>query len=191
MATSDAAVTKQSVDKPERCKYRHNWEQVTGEHPIPYKQIKCAICGALPKAKEMQEAEAIVHLRSVLKPGDIVYTVLRHVSRSGMSRNIDLYYMAIEGGPCVAGHNNGMYARPVWISGYVGHAIGSPQSRKNWERSQGLTVGGCGMDMGFHLVYSLGRVLFPDGFKVTGRGRNGDTSGHDKDGGYGLEHKWL
>lgn len=165
---------KQSV---ETCKYYHTWQWGFGQHPQPYKRIECEKCGKLPNAKELQEAEAILHLREVLKPGDTVYTVLRHVSRSGMSRNIDLYYIADN--------------RPVWISAYVGHAIGSPQSRKNWERSQGLTVGGCGMDMGFHLVYSLGRVLFRDGFKVNGRGRNGDISGHDKDGGYALEHRWL
>lgn len=34
-----------------------------------------------------------------------------------------------------------------------------------WDRRrQGVRVSGCGMDMGFHLVYTLSRVLFPDGF---------------------------
>jgi hypothetical protein len=96
-----------------------------------------------------------------------------------MSRNIDLYYM--------------QDGKPQWISAYVGHAIGSPQSRKNWERSQGLTVGGCGMDMGFALVYDLSRTLFPDGFKLAKDqyGRNGDKSGYDRDGGYALRHQWL
>lgn len=135
---------------------------------------------------KQQSVEAIEHLRKVLKPGDTVYTVLRHVSRSGMSRNIDLYYIS-------AGGANDDYRtpEPVWISSYVGKAIGRPQSRKNWEKSQGLTVSGCGMDMGFSLVYDLSRVLFPTGFAVTGRGRNGDTSGWDNDGGYALRHKWL
>jgi len=126
--------------KHAKCEYSHQWESRGG-------QIACGRCGHLPTAKEIQVAEAILHLREVLKPGDTVYTVLRHVSRSGMSRNIDLYYMAD--------------GEPQWISGYVGHAIGSPQSRKNWERSQGLTVGGCGMDMGFHIVNSLSYVIFP------------------------------
>ena len=61
----------------------------------------------------------------------------------------------------------------------------------NITRTGGLVVGGCGMDMGFHVVYSLGRVLWPKGFKVNGIGRNGDISGHDKDGGYRLVHQWL
>lgn len=159
---------------------------------------------------KMQSVEALDHLHKFIKPGTTIYTVLRHVSRSGMSRNIDLYLI----------HQG----EPMWISAYVGKAIGRPQSRKNWERSQGLTVGGCGMDMGFELVYSLGRAMFPTGFPAvsvtrctkcldrpgydglgrtckgcngTGdvteprRGRNGDMSGWDNDGGYALNHKWL
>ena len=47
------------------------------------------------------------------------------------------------------------------------------------------------MDMGFALVYELSRELYPKGFKVAGVGRNGDTSGHDKDGGYALKQRWL
>jgi hypothetical protein len=171
--TRDA--NKQSV----RCEYSHRWIKATETTINNEVVIRCRKCGAFPKAKETKQAEAIVHLQSVLKPGDTIYTVLRHVSRSGMSRNIDLYYM--------------QDGKPQWISAYVGHAIGSPQSRKNWERSQGLTVGGCGMDMGFALVYDLSRTLFPDGFKLAKDqyGRNGDKSGYDRDGGYALRHQWL
>jgi len=61
----------------------------------------------------------------------------------------------------------------------------------NRGKSGGIKIGGCGMDMGFELVYCLGRKLFPDGFKVKGIGRNGDTSGWDKDGGYALKYNWL
>lgn len=210
---SDTQVAQSVVSgKVERCKYGHEWRKGHGDHPIPRMYFECGVCGYRPKedSRLWHEAEAILHLRDVLKPRDTVYTVLRHVSRSGMSRNIDLYYVRD--------------GAPVWISAYVGHAIGSPQSRKNWERSQGLTVGGCGMDMGFHIVYSLGRVLFRKGFptvKITRcqkcldvpgkdglgrvckgcngtgdvtepvRGRNGDMSGWDNDGGYALQHKWL
>lgn len=47
------------------------------------------------------------------------------------------------------------------------------------------------MDMGFSVVYNLSSALFPDGFKTTGFGRNGDTSGWDKDGGYKLKQEWI
>jgi hypothetical protein len=56
---------------------------------------------------------------------------------------------------------------------------------------EGLKVSGCGMDMGFAVVHELGRALFPEGFKVEGVGRNGDTSGWDRDGGYALKHRWI
>lgn len=89
----------------------------------------------------------------------------------------------------------------MWISAYVGHAIGSPQSYRNWEKSLGLTVGGCGMDMGFHLVYNLSRVLFPSGFECIGKGcpsndhsngdRNYEPHRHTGDGGYAIKHRWL
>lgn len=155
---SDA--NKQSV---ERCKYRHDWTinpELNGE-----RYIVCRQCRVRPTAKQTKEAEAIVHLRSVLKPGDTVYTVLRHVSRSGMTRGIDCYLI----------EDN----RPVWITGYVGHAIGSPQPEEYWRKSMGLKVGGCGMDMGFHVVYTLSRVLF-----AFDRDENKDT-------GYNLKHEWL
>lgn len=113
-------------------------------------------------------------LRKFLRPGDTVYTVLRHCSRSGMTRHIDLYKLE---------KNDRIY-----LSGYAATVMGDSRSRDG-----AIVVGGCGMDMGFHLVYNLGRTLFPKGFKLRKgqRGRNGDTSGFDNDGGYALNHRWL
>lgn len=114
----------------------------------------------LKKRKE----HAIKELRNTLSPGDTVYTVLRHVSASGMTRRIDLYTIK----------NN----RPQFLTGYAAYATGW-----KWGNKAGLVVGGCGMDMGFHLVYTLSRILFPDGFK--------DGQDDKKDGGYALRHEWL
>lgn len=150
---SDAKVMQSVANedkKVKRCEYRHDWVKVNEGYTRAPDGYICRGCNYAPKRDtgSWHEAESIVHLREVLKPGETVYTVLRHVSRSGMSRGIDVYRM--EGNS------------PVWITGYVGHAIGSPQSRKDWERSQGLRVGGCGMDMGFHVVNSLSYVIFPE-----------------------------
>lgn len=82
-------------------------------------------------------------LRKWLKPGDTVHTVLDHVSRSGMSRDIRLVIIGKDGTTL---HPN--YAAQV-ILGYP-HA----------KRGDGLRVGGCGMDMGFHLIHSLGYALY-------------------------------
>ena len=124
-------------------------------------------------AKQREQQDAVRELREILKPGDTVYVSLKHVSRSGMSRVIM---------PFIIRDNEPRYLG--WIA--------AKALDKRYDRDkEGVKIGGCGMDMGFALVYNLSRTLFPDGFKVEGRGRNGDMSGWDKDGGYGLNHRWF
>jgi len=127
----------------------------------------------MSKVSEAQKNEAIKDLQKYLKPGDTVYTILRHVSASGMSRTIDLVII----------RNN----EPLNLTYGAARATGHTLDTKH----DGIKIGGCGMDMGFALVYELSDVLFPNGFDVTGIGRNGDTSGHDNDGGYALKQRWL
>src|SRR5476651_1853736 len=91
---------------------------------------------------EQERTEAIKHLRTLIKPGDTVYTVLRHVSRSGMTRGIDCYVFRHEDG-AVMRNNRECHAEPLWITSYVGKAIGSPQSMEYWRNSLGLKIGGC------------------------------------------------
>ncbi len=131
------------------------------------------------KTSKIEKAEnrknAIEYLRTILTPGTTVYTLCLSVSSSGMSRKISCYVV-----------NNGRIQN---ISGYVGNAIDYNRDYK----TGALKVSGCGMDMGFHVVYSLGRALYPEGFKLSENqyGRNGDKSGYDKDGGYSLNQSWL
>jgi hypothetical protein len=131
---------------------------------------------------EADKAEAIERLRKILKPGDTVRTVLRHVSSSGMSRVIDLY--AVSGGDL------------IWLSGMASTACGFKMDPKR----QGIRIGGCGMDMGFAIVYELSSVLFRDRFECIGdRCPSNDHSNGDRDrtphkhsdGGYALRHSWL
>ena len=75
-------------------------------------------------------------LQRYVKAGATLYTVIRKVSSSGMSRCIDVY--AIEDN------------KPVYLSGYASNVLGWKMSK-----DRGIIVGGCGMDMGFHLVSSL------------------------------------
>lgn len=88
-----------------------------------------------------EREEAVAELRAAIKPGDTVYTILRHVSRSGMQRSIDVVTMK----------NN----EPRPWSYTVAKAMGY-----NLDKDGALKVGGCGMDMGFHIVHSLGYALF-------------------------------
>jgi len=97
------------------------------------------------KTSQIEKAVAIEQLRALLKPGDTVYCVLRSVSRSGMSRNISFF---IQDHTCI----------DVYIHDALSYSFAKSGS--------GLCVGGCGMDMGFAVVYDLGMKLFPDGFGV-------------------------
>lgn len=121
-----------------------------------------------------EKAESLAELRKLLAPGSTVYTVLRHVSSSGMSRRIDLYVILPDrdGKP-----------RLQFLSGYVGRVLGYKRHKDG-----GLVVGGCGMDMGFHLVHSLGYAMWPDGTPAPHGRRNGVP---DSDGGYALRHEWI
>jgi len=118
----------------------------------------------LPRAegKRLYQEQAKDDLRKILSHGDRIYCVLRHVSASGMSRTIDFY---------VIKENN-----PIWLSGYMAAAMG-------WKRAKdrGITISGCGMDMGFHAVYCLASALWP----------KGNPNRDDKDGGYLLRSEWL
>jgi len=118
-----------------------------------------------------QKAEAIKFLKKTLKPGATVYTILNHCSTSGMSRCISLAY----------GQKNGEILKlDFWVSRAFGERIDNKHG--------GLKVVGCGMDMGFHLVYRLGRVMWPKGTAKPHGSRNGTP---DMDGGYALKQTWL
>jgi len=67
-------------------------------------------------------------------------------------------------------------------------------------RHEGAKASGCGMDMGFALVYDLSRILFKEGFECIGEHcpsndhSNGDrdrTPHKHSDPGYALNHRWL
>lgn len=119
-----------------------------------------------------EKQEAIAELRKMLKPGDTVRTILRHRSASGMSRVIDVYIIRKN--------------EPLRLTWKVGKAVGYSYDQKH----EGLRVHGCGMDMGFDVVYNLGRALWPEGDGKYTRNRNGDT-GPEKNGGYMLRQEWL
>jgi len=130
---------------------------------------------------QAQQAEALETLRSILKPGDTVCCIVRSVARSGMSRKIDFYFKP--------GTDESRWLTPLMVRIGV-----MDQGYASWSKTRecdGARIDGCGMDMCFESVYRLGRKLWPEGFAVTGRGRNGDTSGHDNDGGYALKHHTL
>lgn len=102
------------------------------------------------KKIDKEKAEAIATLREWIKPGDTVYTVLDHVSSSGMSRAIRVVLMSCDDGKVTDTHPN--YS--------VGKALGLRHWKRNGREQDALVMGGCGMDMGFALVYELSHALF-------------------------------
>ena len=134
----------------------------------------------LTKAQQAQQQEARDELRKMFPPGTTVPTILRHVSASGMSRAISVIDPADLGD----------------VSYLVARALGDRID----PRHGGVKVPGCGMDMGFHLVYSLSAVLYGDGWTCTGSRcpsnvhvnertpRDGNAEHTD---GYALSHRWL
>lgn len=148
--------------------------------------------------KTAEQREAVDKLRELLPPGTVVRTILRHVSRSGMSRRISAVVISSDG-----------------LARDLDYLINRTGLFREHRHELGLVVGGAGMDTGFHLVYSLSRMLYPEGAPCTGStgrtptGRpsktprcnsndhfNDHTMPYRKsivhgDGGYALRAEWL
>lgn len=141
------------------------------------------------KATRLDNARKV--LEGILKPGDTVFTSVTHVARSGMSRSIRAFVMI----------NN----EPVDISYYTGVVCDFKMDEKNG----GCKIDGCGMDMGFALVYDLSRVMFRDNFECIGNSdeyakrcpsndhvnsgpeRNNYAPHKHSDSGYALRQRWM
>lgn len=91
--------------------------------------------------------EAIERLRELCPPGTTIYSAVRSVSRSGMSRTIDFF--AID--RC----DGGM----LYLTGLFEAANAGVYKRN---RDGALKVGGCGMDMCFSVVYNTATRVWRD-----------------------------
>ncbi len=111
---------------------------------------------------ERQEARETLLAMFGERDRKTVYTILRHVSSSGMSRDISLKMLDDDG-----------MLRDITYLACV--AMGDKCKEKNGNRV--VRVGGCGMDMGFHVVYNLSYSLYA----MNGIERAG----------YVLRHEWA
>lgn len=105
-----------------------------------------------------------------IRQGEIIYTILRHVSRSGMYRVIDAVIMRKN--------------EPVSIFAVLSQTAKDEikEMYKLEEKGTGFKVNGCGMDMGFDLVYNISSLLF----KNTQHNKK-----QKEDVGYWLKQRWL
>lgn len=152
----------------------------------------------------MNKIEAINRLREILKPGDTIPVIIRSVSRSGMSRTMDFYSPDLS-----------------WLSGYIAAACGYSRTRDGALRVKGcgmdmafsvvydlgraLWPDGFGVAPvrtpgGLDIRPADGHTLRPDTREMAAalaaegwafRGRGGDASGWDNDGGYALGWRVL
>lgn len=137
-------------------------------HPEYHKD--CENLGGGSKGAESRQQYCAATLRKMLKPGQTVYTIVRRVSASGMSRDISAYVI----------HKGELRS----IDSLAADAAGYNLSTKG----AGITMHGCGMDMCFALVYAIGRATWPKGTPKPHGVRNGEP---DKAGGYALKHCTL
>lgn len=93
-------------------------------------------------------------LKELFKETDLVYYKINHVARSGMSRSISFYVATI---------GKWKNDKPVIqnITGWIASIMG-----KKIDSHNGITVSGCGMDMGFHVINNLSIKLYcPDKYE--------------------------
>ena len=126
------------------------------------------------KKKTKEQAEAIERLREWVKPGDIIYTVIRGVSSTGMTRYIDVYKFDY------STEDKRIYK--TRLSGMIARAGIFSLNKKR----ECLTVGGCGMDMGHHVVYTLASALAYTRYHTEDKQ---DAAPYTNC--YGLNHEWL
>jgi hypothetical protein len=101
----------------------------------------------------------------------IVYTVIRNVSKSGMMREISVVIPTITRGrtqdydatilPQPIPDHVRQFVHPSYT---VAGLLNRSYSEKNGHNA--VVCHGCGMDMGFDLVYNLSSVLYGDGYKI-------------------------
>jgi hypothetical protein len=101
-------------------------------------------------AAEREAAEAASQLRKLIRRGT-VYTVVRHVSSSGTERAISLH--VVSGGDIRD----------------VSHLVATATGMTIHPRERGLKVRGVGMDMAWHTVSVLSRVLYGDSYVIEQR----------------------
>lgn len=143
--------------------------------------------------KMSEEIEAIKTLgRMGVKPGADVYTMVTHVSSSGMTRHIRCYIPTMN---VSIDYKTGKKTRKAGITDITGLVATACGFRRDKGSRWDIVVQGCGMDMCFHVVYTLGRAMFPNGGPLdkSPRERQERSAGEkiERDGGYLLNKKSL
>lgn len=104
-------------------------------------------------ASKREQREAVEQLKEWgIRRGDMIYTVIRSVAPSGMSRTIDLYKFE----SCDS-HGE---VSSFQLSRMAAKATGYKVAKGRFGNDNGVTVKGAGMDMGAHFVETLSYAMF-------------------------------
>ena len=138
----------------------------------------------------MNKIDAIKTLKTMLKPGSDVYTIISHVSASGMSRSVRVILPVSEKENVYPTDNitgrkdyNNPRVKKVGKVRDVSWLVACALGLKFDQNNGGVKVGGCGMDMAFSVVYDMGMTLWPKGTRKPHSTRNGEP---DTCSGYAL-----
>lgn len=112
----------------------------------------------MKKELSQGQKDGVAWFKKYCPKGSTVYTVIRSVSRSRMSRVIGLVVIV----PGKPGEEPVMFHPNYSAARVLGYRM-APGS------VDGLKVSGCGMDMGFHVVYSLAQAVYGDGYALKQR----------------------
>lgn len=121
---------------------------------------------------------AIQKLQELCPPGTMIYTSVEQVSRSGMSRHIKTFISV----------NNEILNITYFVARALGYRIS--------DKTGGLVVSGCGMDMGFHVVMNLSYAIHGHGIGYDLEGRERDEAQRKPQAdnyvsGYSLHQRWM
>lgn len=115
-------------------------------------------CDMKYKNEEIEEDKK--YLMDILPVGGTCYTQVTSVAKSGMSRKMKFF--AVKDGEIID---------VTWrVATVLGDSV---------QHDGTIRVSGCGMDMGFHIVYCLSRTLY------------GDVKCNESDSGHALKQRWL
>lgn len=101
--------------------------------------------------KAQEQEDALFTLRELLPVDAVVYTVLKHCSSSGMQRVIQPLAVV-----------DGKILDLTFLAARAG-------LHRRDDKRGGLVLRGCGMDMGFSLVYDIAHAVHGDGYRFTHR----------------------
>jgi hypothetical protein len=102
----------------------------------------------------MENKETIKKLKKAFPKGSTAYTKVIHCSNSGMMRIISV--MSIKKN------------QPYYHNYNINEILSNVKHAEKFGE-YGLKVNGCGMDMGFHIIYSLSSKLYGDGYAINHR----------------------